>query len=88
MKVVVLILCILCSGCIGFPFENSAEHDQLIACYVRQNMIEQQAKQRQEINDAVRNFQIQAIKAGFAYWNVVDYTGKVEFTWIGQRVKK
>ena len=47
-----------------------------------------QARHQAEINQAVKNFQIQAIKGGFAYWDVVDYSGKVEFTWVGQKQKQ
>jgi hypothetical protein len=84
MKLLCLILLIFCNGCI--TFEDSS-HDQLIALYTQQAAIIAQQKHQQDIDRAVKNFQIQAIKAGFAYWDVVDYEGKVEFRWVNQKRK-
>jgi hypothetical protein len=73
------------SGCASFDNDNSK--DMLIMFATRQNMFNEQRAREQEKIEAVKKFQIQAIKAGFAYWDV-DESGIVTFRWIGQRIKK
>lgn len=85
-KILLLIIAVCAGGCVGYPFDNS-DREALLILYTRQHAIEEQAKHQVEINEAIKNFQIQAIKAGFAYWDVIDYSGKVEFKWIGQKRK-
>ena len=87
MKSLLISLLIFCGGCVGSPFDTT-DHDNLLIYYTRQTTLDAENRHRNEINNAVKNFQIQAIKAGFAYWDVVDYTGKVEFKWIQQKGNK
>ena len=86
-SVLLSIMLLYAGGCAGYPFDNS-DREALIIVYTRQHAIDEQARHQAEINQAVKNFQIQAIKGGFAYWDVVDYSGKVEFTWVGQKQKQ
>jgi predicted nucleotidyltransferase len=68
-------------GCCS-PFEDSSK-DILIAYTVRQNAINEQRVREQEKKDAVKQIQLQAIRGGFAYWDV-DENGDVTFKWVGQ----
>jgi phosphoribosylformylglycinamidine (FGAM) synthase-like amidotransferase family enzyme len=85
-SVLLSIVLLYSGGCAGYPFDN-ADHEALILMYSRQHAIEEQVRHQAEISEAVKNFQIQAIKGGFAYWDVVDYSGRVEFKWVGQTRK-
>ena len=62
MKGLCIILLIFCSGCMN-PFDTS-DHERLLIMYTRQVAIQEQEKHKAEVSEAVRNFQIQAIKAG------------------------
>jgi outer membrane biogenesis lipoprotein LolB len=72
------------TGCCS-PFEDNSK-DILIAYTVRQNAINEQRVREQEKKDAVKQIQLQAIRGGFAYWDV-DENGDVTFKWVGQRKK-
>ena len=87
MKILCAILILMLSaGCVGFPFEDNSK-DMLVTYVVRQNAVNESLRHQAEINNAVKNFQVQAIRSGFAYWEVVDDTGRVEFRWVGQKRK-
>lgn len=81
-----IIVLIFMSGCVSPYFENDSK-DVLIAYIVRQNTINEFNRREQEKIEAVKQFQIQAIKAGFAYWDV-DERGNVSFKWITTRKNK
>lgn len=85
MKIGVIVLCLcLFTGC-----ANLYETDQqqaLIGYIIRQNTLNEVKLRQQETKDAVRQFQVQAIRGGFAYWDV-DINGNVEFKWVGQKRK-
>ena len=70
-------------GCTSPMFEDNSK-DMLIMYVVRQNAINEQRIREQEKAEAIKKFQLQAIKGGFAYWDVDEF-GNVTFKWISQR---
>ena len=82
--ILMIILLLSMTSCANL-YEDSSK-DALIAYVVRQNALNEQRAREIDKAEAVKAFQIQAIRGGFAYWDV-DARGNVEFKWIGTRRK-